>query len=424
VSVTLTGVTSPTPSNLDVLLVSPDQHSVLLMSDAGGTGDLDHVNLSFGDGATGALPQSEQITTGNYKPSNYAGNDGALDTISLAPPEPPADRPTTFAAAFSGGDPNGEWDLYVIDDETGGTSTVAGWSLTVATSTGTLAENAAPLTPPNRASEAADPATAAAYPSQIDVADFDRELARVTVTLHDVNLQAPRDMDLLLVGPTHRAVLLISDVGSPDALVGGDLTIDDAARFPAPLGAPLKAATYQPADDDSITTEDEPTQQDIFPAPAPTEGYRSRLSVFKGTNPNGTWRLYMTDDFSGAPTNAVNGGWSLNLTPSDTPLPPPPAAPVITSIKLKPRAFALRKGTLLTYKLSVPARMRFTVERANGVKLRGSIVRNARAGSIANRLPFHGVIGGRRLKPGRYRFVASPAGGVARRVAFTVKPGK
>ena len=86
-----------------------------------------------------------------------------------------------------------------------------------------------------------------------------------------------------------------------------------------------------------------------------------------------------------------------------------------------------------------PARVRFTLERllpghrrggrcrtggrgprcVRAVPVKGSFSHAGRAGS--NRLRLPAKLGGRRLKPGRYRLVATPAGGTARRAAFRIR---
>ena len=40
--------------------------------------------------------------------------------------------------------------------------------------------------------------------------------------------------------------------------------------------------------------------------------------MFDGTNPNGTWSLYLTTDAPGDGTGSIAGGWSLNVTTSAT----------------------------------------------------------------------------------------------------------
>jgi hypothetical protein len=49
----------------------------------------------------------------------------------------------------------------------------------------------------------------------------------------------------------------------------------------------------------------------------------------------------------------------------------------------------------------------------------GAFARDGRPGANSVRLPVR--IGGRRLKPGRYRLTAAPDGGVRRRAEFRVR---
>lgn len=123
VTVTLTNLYHTNPDDLDILLVGPGGQTVLLMSDAGGTNDLDYVTLKFSDASKPLLPTSGQITNGTYRPSNYGSGDGFA---APAPAEPYG----TDLAAFNETSPNGSWRLFVSDDMTAhGGSVSGGWSL-------------------------------------------------------------------------------------------------------------------------------------------------------------------------------------------------------------------------------------------------------------------------------------------------------
>ena len=71
--------------------------------------------------------------------------------------------------------------------------------------------------------------------------------------------------------------------------------------------------------------------EDLYPAPAPDPPWGSTLSVFNGTNPNGTWSLYIVDDYNGF-DGYIEGGWCLTInTTAGTPVTPPPTnTPTIT----------------------------------------------------------------------------------------------
>src|SRR4030095_15354857 len=62
------------------------------------------------------------------------------------------------------------------------------------------------------------------------------------------------------------------------------------------------------------------------------------LSIFNGTNPNGTWSLYIVDD-AGGDIGQFAGGWTLTITstgPCVTPTPTPTAAATPTAPQTRP----------------------------------------------------------------------------------------
>ena len=63
------------PDDVDVLLVGPTGQSVLLMSDAGGSAEVNNIGLTFDDAAADSLPDSTQIVSGTYKPTNFGTGD-------------------------------------------------------------------------------------------------------------------------------------------------------------------------------------------------------------------------------------------------------------------------------------------------------------------------------------------------------------
>ena len=103
----------------------------------------------------------------------------------------------------------------------------------------------------------------------------------------------------------------MSDVGGSADAVNLNLNLDDAAAAALPDAGPLVSNTFRP---NNIGV------GDTFAAPAPVGPYLSPpaatfASAFNGTNPNGTWSLYVTDDVGGDVGN-FNGGWQLSITSS------------------------------------------------------------------------------------------------------------
>ena len=116
------------PDDVDILLVSPTGRSIVLMSDAGGTNEVNNLTLTFDDKANSALPDETSIATGIYRTSNYEGGD-------VYPNPAPQTTPSTTFSSFYGDTPNGIWSLYVVDDNGNSVGTIAeGWNMSLQSS--------------------------------------------------------------------------------------------------------------------------------------------------------------------------------------------------------------------------------------------------------------------------------------------------
>lgn len=124
ISVTFSLLSHTWPDDLDILLVGPTGASVILMSDAGATFDISNVTLTFDLAAVTFLPDSGQIVSGTYRPTNY----GDGDTFPAPAPDGPYG---SLLSAFLGTNPNGIWSLYVMDDTAGDSGSMGGWSITL-----------------------------------------------------------------------------------------------------------------------------------------------------------------------------------------------------------------------------------------------------------------------------------------------------
>jgi extracellular elastinolytic metalloproteinase len=170
-----------------------------------------------------------------------------------------------------------------------------------ATAAATTMTSGAPIAIP-----AVGPATP--YPATLSVAGLTGTIANVAVRLNGFAHAFPEDVDMLLVGPGGQRALFMSDIGSGLPVSGIDLTFQDGA--PAPT-VPLQTGTVAPTD-----VVDTPSN-DTMPSPAPAGPYGTALSAFNGTNPNGTWTLYVRDDIS-PDGGSVTGGFSLIITTTAT----------------------------------------------------------------------------------------------------------
>jgi subtilisin-like proprotein convertase family protein len=134
VNVTLTNMNHTFPQDVAVLLVGPKGQNIILMSQAVGDDltPLSNTTLTFDDSAATLLPTSGGVASGSFRPASYA----IVDFPAPAPIGPP-NYPTlggsaTLASAFNGTDPNGAWNLYVVDAAPPDPGSIAGgWSIDI-----------------------------------------------------------------------------------------------------------------------------------------------------------------------------------------------------------------------------------------------------------------------------------------------------
>lgn len=265
------------PDDLDIVVVSPRGDSVVLMSDACGSTDFEDFDWTFDDQAAGEMPDSPAGTCASffYKPSAY---DGASDTWPVEFPGPHG----TSLSDFNGENANGTWRLYARDDAAGQVGDIElGWSVTITTGPFTA------LFPGSGTSGPSDP-----YPLTQVVAGNEGIVTDVNVDATGLSHSHPDDLDILVVGPNGAKVMLMSDACGSYDVTNYHWRWDDEA--PAAM-------------EDSGTTNvcnainHKPTNfggSDALPVPAPAEPYGASLSAFDSIEPNGEWKLFISDDAS------------------------------------------------------------------------------------------------------------------------------
>jgi Ca2+-binding RTX toxin-like protein len=145
------------------------------------------------------------------------------------------------------------------------------------------------------------------YPSTIDVKNLYGKIEKVTVQLRAFTHTSPDDADVLLVGPGGQAVVVMSDAGGNKSTSNVGLTFDDAAPTSLPDATAISSGTYKPTNHLRLGA-------DNFAGPAPPPPFGATLSTLNGSSPNGTWRLFVTDDEAEDAGSIV--GWTLNITAS------------------------------------------------------------------------------------------------------------
>ena len=153
VNVRLLGITTAGDNNsppehwvedVDVMLSSPDGRNAVIMSDAGGTnnvssGPVNGVNLTLDDQAASQLPADSALSSGTFRPvddDDDVGAQAGFEQDVFASPAP-APSGNTALSTFNGAEPNGTWNLWVVDDQTQATTSfTGGWCIDILT-TGT-----------------------------------------------------------------------------------------------------------------------------------------------------------------------------------------------------------------------------------------------------------------------------------------------
>jgi subtilisin-like proprotein convertase family protein len=326
--------------------------------------------------------------------------------------------PEEAMGAFAGENPNGTWTLRVQDDNSGDTGTLERWSVAVTTCSEappSATTTAAQGVPVELVDNAVNSSTLAVGGLGTHLLDLDLGT--------QVSHTFAADLDITLTSPAGTAVTVTTDNGGETDNSFRGTTWDDNAGSSNPPGAVTLNAF-----------ENNVVESPLVPEEA--------MGAFAGENPNGTWTLQVVDDNSG--DTGVLESWSLSARTEPVAPPPDLTRPVISGLALRPRAFraarrgpsiAARRGSRVGYRLSEAARVRFRVERAAAgrrargrcvpvtrrnarrrkctrfVRLRRAFAHRGRAG--VNRFRFTGRLGGRRLRPRRYRLagVATDAAG-------------
>lgn len=305
VEVTLRGISHPAASDIDLLLVGPTGLKYIFLSDPPTTAPEDNV-WTFSDTASTTL---NSVYSGTYLPTN---NNTGTDTFPAPAPAGPYDAApsATFASVFNGSNPNGSWTLWAVDDAHNSAGALnSGWSVTITT-------DGAPSTFTSSSYVAFTDTTAAATPygSTITVSGVPGVISNLKVTLSGITHANGPDIDILLVSPNGKGLILISDAGfGPASSV--NLAFED---FAAELSGSWISGTYRPSEGFFGV--------DTFFSPAPVRPYNdinssNALSNFNGFSPNGDWKLYVVDDSQTSGGGTIAGGWGLEIT--TTPIVPP-----------------------------------------------------------------------------------------------------
>jgi subtilisin-like proprotein convertase family protein len=192
----------------------------------------------------------------------------------------------------------------------------------------------------------ADFSPATPYPSTIEVSCVPAPLTQLTVTLTNLSHTYDSDVDILLVSPSGQAVMLLSDVGAGNPINNAIISFSDAALTFLSGSAPVTSGVYKPTNF---------SPDDNMPVPAPLGPYDNTLAAFNGSDPNGTWSLYVVDDAL-MDTGTIAGGWSLTVAWESSVLPSLLSAPNVTGNGCAQATLRAQSGKTYTIEASTDLR--------------------------------------------------------------------
>lgn len=245
------------------------------------------------------------------------------------------------------------------------------------------------------------------YPSVIAV-PATAPIADVNVTISGFAHEVSYDVDVLLVGPTGKTVVLMADNGSFAPVTGVNLKFDDAATasLPATGTTPVVSGTFKPSNSGAFNGT----------APAPAGPYGATLSVFNGTSAAGNWNLYVFDDL-GTYTGSIAGGWGLDITLAQVTSFTPSSGKVGDSIVITGSGFTGATAV----KFGVVPAITFTVD--SDTQITATVPAGATTGPIAVTVPVGTVTSTTDLVVNHARDVSLTLSGKKAKGTVNVKDG-
>lgn len=270
-SLELWGVSHANGDDLEVRLRSPEGTVITLMSDSCGGQEVFVHRMTMRD-SHDPIPDAGPCPIATYaRPTNHLGDADGPGGMPAVTDDSLAD--------FVGESPNGTWQLWVGDDSDGNAGSLDKWSMFFVASAWD-----------GPGSDQAFAGAGSPYPLKKHYNFGLGKVRRVAVSLAGVKYARGGHLDVMLVGPTGRKAMMLSDVCGGHSLNLSSLSISTRHSDVLPPGPSAACSDFhayvRPVDY-------EPGEK--MPAPAPPGPYGG-ASVFNGTNPNGTWSLYLADD--------------------------------------------------------------------------------------------------------------------------------
>jgi len=195
------------------------------------------------------------------------------------------------------------------------------------------------------------------YPSNITVSGLPTSTSKVTVSINNMSHTFPDDVDMMLVAPNGNRFVFMSDVCGNAPIANLNFVFDDASATLIPDAGTCTSTTYRPSNVGTADPFPAPQSTSVAAENAAPAGTATFASRFNGSNPNGTWSLYVVDDTTGD-AGTIAGGWSITITAgftftnagaitiNSTATPPTPASPYPSNIAVSGIGNFVSKVTL------------------------------------------------------------------------------
>jgi subtilisin-like proprotein convertase family protein len=268
-----TAITHTGCADLDITLTSPAGTVVVITTDNGGTNDNVFNGTLWDDNVNSLVaPLTSPM-------------DRAYTNLVTATPLNSEGR----LAAFRGEDPNGTWTLSVTDDLATNTGSVNSWSLDISA----LASSPGSTSTTFSSTPALTIADLATVQDTMPVAGVGTYLEEVSVYTEILHTYAA-DLDITLQSPAGTIVQLTTDNG------GGNDNVFNGTIWDNDAPIPVTDNVYV-----NLTA-------------APLLAPEGAFDNFLGQDPNGSWKLIITDDAGGDVGTLVR--WDLTVAATSTPV--------------------------------------------------------------------------------------------------------
>jgi hypothetical protein len=133
VNLILTDLTHTHHDDLDILLSMSDGRRALVMSDVGDASTVADIDLTLDDEAAASMPYqggtTSDLSSGTYRPADI-DRSAVTGPDTFAAPAP-ALNGNVALSGFDGADPNGTWQLWVMDNGGGDYGDLGAWALQI-----------------------------------------------------------------------------------------------------------------------------------------------------------------------------------------------------------------------------------------------------------------------------------------------------